>query len=142
MSDSPRELIKKNSDRVVQECRRLSKIEFGLNEASVEWLEGYVERLRASEEFDAAAITTLVSVFGSFLGECLVANAAGQWRRSDEGTWGVVFPNGDAAYPFSKVAKAFENGLAGGDSILSFYQIALNYLATGRLSDLAQKKNP
>lgn len=134
MSENELELIKKNSLSVIQECRHLSKIDFGLNQASVEWLEGYIERLRTSEEFEAEAISTLVSVFGSFLGECLVANAGGEWRRLSDG-WAVVFPNGDAAFPFSKVAKAFENGLAGGDSILSFYNISVHMLASGKLRD-------
>ena len=47
---------------------------------------------------------------------------------------GVMFPPGDMAFPFAKIAKQFLDGLEAGESILSFYNIALNYVAAGKLS--------
>jgi hypothetical protein len=47
----------------------------------------------------------------------------------------VAFPNGDAVYPFNKVTKQFELGIAGGESILSFYSVAVSYIALGALRD-------
>jgi hypothetical protein len=95
-------------------------------------VEGFVERQRQRPDFDPEAATGLVSVLGSFLGECIAVNAGGRWEWSDEHGWGVLLPGDHQAYPFAKVGKLFADGLAGGESIVSFYDIAVDYLATGR----------
>ena len=129
------ELIKKNSEFVIERLGLLSGIAFGLNRASVEWVEGFIERQRSQPGFDPDNTDNLVSVLGSFLGECLIANAGGAWHWSDEhSAWSVHFGGNTQAFPFAKVRKLFLNGLEGGDSILSFYDIVVDYLATGRLS--------
>lgn len=67
------EHIRANAELVIQELGPLSGITFGYTEESVEWLEGYIERMRNSGEFDNSETRTrLISVFGSYLGECLV----------------------------------------------------------------------
>jgi hypothetical protein len=76
----------------------------------------------------------LVSVLGSFLGECIIANAGGSWRWTEERQWGVAFPNNNWSFPFAKVSKLFENGLEGGDSILSFYDVTVDFIATGKFN--------
>jgi hypothetical protein len=89
--------------------------------ASVEWLSGYIERVRPT--LNESSITGLTQSIGSFLGECIIANYGGEWRES-EGTWGVFFSARDdrnAAFPFNKVRKQLLNGA--GDSILSFYEV-------------------
>ena len=45
----------------------------------------------------------------------------------------VRFADGSGAFPFSKVRKLFANGLEGGDSILSFYNVAIDVVAKGTL---------
>jgi len=96
MSENELELIKKNSDTVIQECRPLSEIDFGLDSASVEWLEGYIERLRSSEEFNAETISRLVSVFGSFWANVLslmqAANGGDQMRVPGASSFQMVTP--------------------------------------------------
>src|SRR5689334_682595 len=65
------EKIQANAQMTIEQLRPLSKIDFGYNAASVEWLEGYIERLRADGQFQPEAKKDkLISVFGSFLGEC------------------------------------------------------------------------
>jgi hypothetical protein len=132
MADNQVELIKKNAELVIKQLGPLSGIEFGLNRASVEWVEGFIERQRAREDFDPDA-GNLDSVLGSFLGECIIANARGEWQSSDLYGWGIAFSGDDWAFPFAKVEKAFRNGVAGGDSILSFYDTTVDFLATGKL---------
>ena len=85
--------------------------------ASVEWMDGYIERIRSSLE--ESAVAGLSNSIGAFLGECIIANYGGQWRES-EGRWGVYFDEQNAAYPFAKVQKQLLNGSE--DSILSFYK--------------------
>ncbi|HWT01384.1 MAG TPA: hypothetical protein VN256_14135 [Pyrinomonadaceae bacterium] len=130
------ELIKKNADLVVRELGPLSDVRFGFNRESVVWVEGFIERQRARPEHDPAAVDGLVDVLGSFLGECLIAAAGGEWRWSDgQQTWGVAFANDTHAFPFAKVHKQFANGIEGGDSIVGFYDVAVDYMATGGLTE-------
>ena len=136
MADTQVELIKKNAELVIGQLGPLSGIEFGLNRASVEWVEGFIERQRTREDFDPEAGSSLESVLGSFLGECIIANAGGEWQSSDLYGWGIAFSADDWAFPFAKVEKAFRNGVEGGDSILSFYDTTVHFLATGKLSGL------
>jgi hypothetical protein len=133
------DLIKKNAELVIEKLGPLSGIAFGLNRDSVEWVEGFIERQRSQPGFDPNNPGNLVSVLGSFLGECLIAKAGGVWHWSDEhADWSVHFGGNNHAFPFSKVLKMFLNGLEGGDSILGFYDIAVDYLAPGKLSDASK----
>ena len=89
--------------------------------ASVEWLSGYIERVRPT--LDEVSTEGLTQSIGAFLGECIIANYGGEWRES-EGTWGIFFSESNdrsAAFPFNKVRKQLLYGL--GDSILSFYDV-------------------
>lgn len=113
--------IKANAEMVVRELRPISGIDFGYTRESVEWLEGYIERLRNSGAFESAEMKEKgISVFGSFLGECIVRCYGGTWQQH-EGTWCVAFSGSDLAFPFAKVAKQIDYGL--GDSIRSFFDL-------------------
>jgi hypothetical protein len=133
------EPIKKNAQLVIDQLGPLSEISFGLNRDSVAWVEGYIEGQRARPDLSQVTIDNLVNVLGSFLGECIIANAGGSWQSSAENGWSIAFPDNNHAYPFNKVRKLFVNGLEGGDSILSFYDTTVDYLSKGKLSrDLGQ----
>jgi len=117
------EKIRANAEMAARKLGPLSGLGegFGFNRASVEWVEGYIERLRSSGDFSGKQdFGSLPSVLGSFLGECIVQTYGGEWRNED-GWWGIYFNDRNAAYPFNKVTKQFENGRDGGDSILSFF---------------------
>ncbi len=108
------EHIKANAEMTIQQLRPLSRIDFGYNAESVEWLEGYIEELRRSGEFEEAAKKDkLVSVLGSFLGECIVRCYGGVWTQRD-GVWCVAFEGGNIAFPFAKVSKQMDHGLEDG----------------------------
>ena len=92
---------------------------FGFDRESVAWVEGYIERQRIRPDMTDETKNGLISVLGSFLGECIIHLHGGQWRRDEIG-WGVHFDGGNVAYPFSKVQKLMTNGLEGGGSIVSF----------------------
>jgi hypothetical protein len=129
------ELIKKNAQLVVDRLGRLNDVNFGLNRESVAWVEGFIERQRARPGFDSTTVNNLVNTLGSFLGECIIANAGGSWRWSDEDqTWSVAFSDNSHASPFVKVRKLFANGLEGGESILSFYDVTIGHLSKAQLN--------
>ena len=44
------------------------------------------------------------------------------------------------AYPFTKVGKQLEQGVEGGESILSFYNVCVEHIATGRLASEADER--
>ncbi len=46
------EHIRANVELVLHQLRLLSALDFGYTEESVKWLDGYIERLRNSGEFD------------------------------------------------------------------------------------------
>jgi hypothetical protein len=113
------ERIRANAEMVIQNLRPLSGIDFGYTQESVEWLEGYIERLRLAGEFESAeSRDKLISVFGSFLGESIVRCHGGRWAQN-EGMWCVAFDDQNIAYPFSKITKQIDNGLE--DGIATFF---------------------
>lgn len=114
------EHIRANAEMVIQQLQPLSGIDFGYTPESVEWLEGYIERLRSAGQFEGDARNKLTSVFGSFLGECIVRCHGGTWKQR-EGVWCVAFDDANAAFPFAKVEKQIDNGLE--DGIASFFNV-------------------
>lgn len=127
--------IAHNRDFAIKEFGELVDFQFGLNKRSVAWVDGFIERQRAGG--NALPGGGLHSVLGSFLGEAIIAAAGGRWDEDDHGI-GVLFPNGDKCFPFAKVAKQFENGSS--DGILGFYNIAVEFVATGKLSAAKEEK--
>lgn len=111
-----------NASLVSEHMSQHAGFELGYDEPSIEWIDGFIERQRARENVDAEATVGLSSKLGCFLGEALCANLGGTWQQTEYGL-GVVFPNGNTAYPLAKVDKQFANGAD--DSVLSFYQTAL-----------------
>lgn len=127
--------IAHNRDFAIKEFGELVDFPFGLNKDSVAWVDGFIERQRASG--NAKPGGGLHSVLGSFLGEAIIAAAGGRWDEDDHGI-GVLFPNGDKCFPFAKVGKQFENGSS--DGVSSFYDIAVEYVAKGKLSERKEAK--
>jgi hypothetical protein len=115
------EQIKEFAQTFISKCSERLGVNLEYNQASVEWLSGYIERIRLN--LDEPSVDGLTNWIGSFLGECIIANYGGEWREW-KGTWGIFFSDEDdknAAFPFNKVRKQFLNGE--GDSILSFYDV-------------------
>ncbi|MFI6815931.1 hypothetical protein ACIBG7_26235 [Nonomuraea sp. NPDC050328] len=121
--------IQANVDLFIAQCAPASDHDFGLDRASVEWVDGFVERQRA--RLAPGELGALPSVVGCFLGACLVEATPGRWARDEEQGWGIEFPSGNWAFPISKARKQFEEGP--GDSILAFYDMTLALVRDGRL---------
>lgn len=98
-------------------ARDYAEREIGFDEEGVRWLDDVIEQQRTHG--DPANRFNLMQVFGAFLGECIIRKSGGTWARYDE-TICVRFDEG-ATFPFNKVVKQFENGRAGGDSVLGMY---------------------
>jgi hypothetical protein len=124
-------MIEANAALAIQELSALSQRSFGFDEESVAWVEGFIERQR--EEVGPEASGGLVNVLGSYLGQAIVVATGAAWDTDDGGNLGIAFANGDMAYPFTKVGKQIEQGVEGGESILSFYNVCVDHIATGQL---------
>jgi hypothetical protein len=128
------EKIRANAAFVVDTLGELSGMNFGYGGGSIEWVEGFLERQRETLTDEAA--NRLINVIGCYLGEAIIAAVPGaRWDEDVDGNLGVAFPNGDMSFPFAKVAKQLSSGRAEGDSIHSFYDVSVNYVATGRLRE-------
>ncbi|MEU6780376.1 hypothetical protein ABZ912_14325 [Nonomuraea angiospora] len=127
--------IEANVSLAIDQLGPLSDVDFGLNEESVEWVEGFIERQRSRPELDLEQIARLVGVLGSFLGASLAAATGGRWQKSEDEGWGVLLPDGSTAFPFAKVRKQFRAGVEEGESIAGFYRIAVGFIATGKIRE-------
>jgi hypothetical protein len=129
--------IRANSAFAIEEFREAAEKDIGLDVDSVAWVEGFVERAR--DQYGAGGVPSgLVSVIGSYLGEAIIAETGGHWAEDADGGLGVAFPNGDAVFPFAKVQKQFDEGVAAGESILSFYTVSVSYIAIGALRSASE----
>lgn len=122
-------MIKANADFVISQLGPLSDVDFGLNGPSVSWVEGFIERQRVSGADDEKL--RISSVLACFLGEAIIAASDGAWAETESGDLGIRFANDNWCFPFAKVAKQFADGVAGGESISSFYNFATTALAKG-----------
>lgn len=116
------ENIRANAELVVQHMSQHAGFELDYDESSIEWLDGLIERQRVKDDFDLETNRGLSDKLGCFLGEALCVNLGGEWQQTEYGL-GVVFSDGNTAFPFTKVEKQFANG--SDDSIFSFYRTAL-----------------
>ena len=129
--------IKQNAELVIRQMSQLSGFDFGYYVQSVAWLDGFVERQRARIDITPEMIDSLVNMFGSYLGECVINCYGGYWENED-GQWRVSFNENNAVYPFAKVQKQFKNGSE--DSIKSFFEVIPIVFAYAANKDDTEKK--
>ncbi len=115
---TPVEKIQANAEFVIRTMRESLGVELGYDAKSVQWVDGYIERQRNTG--NPALVEQLVSVLGSFVGECIRHEFGGEWTLVD-GSWGIMFRPNNIAYPINKVAKQFKDGVENGESVYGFY---------------------
>lgn len=87
------------------------------DEASVEWLDGYIGRIREAFADDQGNLPVF---FGAFLGEALRREHGGCWIEDEDGNLGLEIQPRFVVFPVNKASKHLANG--DGDSILSFHR--------------------
>jgi hypothetical protein len=91
--------------------------ELAYDASGVEWIDGYIERVRPS--FPADRRSGLVAHLAAFVGECIIRTFGGHWVEHD-GQWGVQVDERLWACPAAKIDKQFEHGHE--DSVASFFR--------------------
>ena len=109
--------LRANADLVQRTVRENLETELTFDQTGVEWIDGYINRLRDSIGADKRS--GLISTLASFIGECIIRTFGGTWVEKD-GWWGVKVSERVWACPFAKVEKQFENGAE--DSVASFFR--------------------
>jgi hypothetical protein len=108
--------LRANAALVVRLIRENLDTELDYDLSGVEWIDGYINRLRASLPMDKRS--GLISTLASFVGESIIRTYGGTWVEQD-GWWGVQVSERIWACPFAKVEKQFENGPE--ESVASFF---------------------
>lgn len=135
------DMIRANAALAVAELGDAAGVSIGYNKGSVAWVEGFIERQREVLQGDTSE--GLVNVLGSYLGEAIIAVVPGAaWADDPQIGLGVLFPNGDMVFPFAKLAKQLRDGLAAGESVLSFYNVSIGQVATGLLGAADGSETP
>jgi hypothetical protein len=115
-----REAIETAVEMLIQSLGKRSKMNFGYNGESVEWLEGYIDELRDKGVFkDEKFKHNVAFAYGAFLGQSIVHCYGGFWAFRKEHGLCVCFPNGAVALPLQKPLKQIENGME--DGIANFF---------------------
>jgi hypothetical protein len=116
---NPAEEYRAAAENVVSHLREDLGVELKYDEESIEWLDGYINRIRT--QLDKEALPGLAAALGAYVGETIIRTYGGAWAYFDQTEqWGIRFDNGDGAFPISKVYKQLEEGEF--DSVLSFYR--------------------
>lgn len=116
LSAKAREAIEKNAALVRRTMPDVAGIPFEYDEASVEWLDGYIDRMRGQFGDEPGRLS---QVLASYIGESIRHAYGGRWVDAEDGI-GIEIRPDFIVFPFNKVNKQFENGPE--DSVLSFYQ--------------------
>lgn len=106
--------IRSNAAMVVSSQAEQFSNHLKYDEASVKWLDGYIERARRSE-----VSSRVVNTLGSFFGECVTRTYGGRWVRAN-GVPAIQFESGNVFFPFDKTLKHLEHGAV--DSVLGCFQ--------------------
>ncbi|MCK6473013.1 MAG: hypothetical protein L6R28_14820 [Planctomycetes bacterium] len=108
--------IRRNAELVVTSMQEKLGRKLDYDRESVAWLDEHIETVR--KELPEKALPLFVSMYGSYLGCCLIKRYGGSWQQHNQ-QWAVVFENKNIAYPLVKMSKRFTNGRE--DSILAFF---------------------
>ncbi|HEV3144155.1 MAG TPA: hypothetical protein VGZ47_09750 [Gemmataceae bacterium] len=133
------EKLRANAEIVARTIRDNLNVELSFDEAGVEWIDGYIDRLRGS--LPAEQRSGLIEMLAAFVGECMIQTFGGAWAER-EGSWGVQVSERIWACPFAKIQKQFENGSE--DSVASFFRctpLLDKHLAEEKSSDPSGASN-
>lgn len=105
--------IKKNSTFVAERFGPVSEMKsFGCNADTFAYLDDFISRQSQTITKDASTKNRFISLFGSFLGECIISSYGGAWVEHIDGIQ-INIPSNEKIIiilPFEKVVKRIQFG--------------------------------
>lgn len=115
--------IRRNARSVVEQFGPESGVaDFGCNLPSMAYLDGFLSRQAGLIKQDQQTQDKFVSLFGSFVGECIISLYGGKWTMGQDGIQ-LEVTQGEKLHiiqPFHKVAKRVEFGES--ESLTSYFR--------------------
>jgi len=106
--------IKANAAWVIDNFGPQSGIDpFAYTPASIEYVDGFLQRQEAMVRASDASINKFVGLLGAYLGEAIIAKYGGEWQEKPNGI-GIEIRTGSHVHflqPFHKVHKRIVNGI-------------------------------
>ncbi len=131
------EKIRGHAEAVRRMALENMQLHLHYDKEGVRWVAGYIDRMR--NQVDQRSRQGAILFLGAFFGECMIRNIGGTWGLSDNKVC-VYFEDGFTVFPGTKVAKQYENGSEGGDSVLGMYEVVLAMRAASKPPSPAQKR--
>ncbi len=107
------EKIQANAELVINMGKDLGA-DLKFDKESVKWIDDFIERHRKA--IDQGLTKKFISVFGSFVGECIRHEFGGEWKEVNGG-WGVSVGSSSVVFPGYKISNQFAQGHEGGETI-------------------------
>jgi hypothetical protein len=115
---------------IVDTSRNISKVELDYTPESLKKVDEIIEGFR-KEKLNIDNIGTTLFCFGCYVGEVIVRNAGGRWKKREETTMRDVsnmpllieLHKGGVGNPIGKMIKRFQNGKE--DSLVYFYRVCV-----------------
>lgn len=104
------------------------------DDAGVRWLDAYIAG--PAQQLDADVKRKMLSMFGSYLGECIRQTYGGRWVPDEEQGWGLELAKEFTVYPFNKVDKQMDQ--IEGDSVHGLFTAIGPMLARHRSKPAAE----
>ena len=90
------------AQNVVSQLREDLGVELKYDEASIEWLDGYINRIRT--QLKKEAYLGLAIALGAYVGDVIIKTYGGAWAYFEQtNQWGIRFDDGNGAFPIPKV---------------------------------------
>ena len=111
------ERIQANAAMVRKFASDACDADIGFDEAGVRWLDDYIKG--PAQRLDEPVKEKMVSMFGSYLGECIRQTYGGRWVEQPEYGWGMEIAKDFMVFPFNKVDKQMDQ--IEGDSVYGLF---------------------
>lgn len=118
ITGAPLEALKGDCRDVIEIALKNFGVHLSFNDESITWLSSFIEDHRDRMDSKTQHVASLKIAI--FLGCAIIHHHGGQWVRTDGNNLAVRFPNGAMVFPFTKVSKQFQNGIA--DNIYGLYR--------------------
>ena len=114
------------AEGVVAQLREDLGVELNYDEQSIEWLDGYINRIRT--QLDKETYSGLAAALGAYVGETIIAMYGGAWHYFEEpGQWGVQLPDGIGAFPSAKILPKSATRFNPSDALVLMISTAVLY---------------